>query len=113
MSSASEASSNPTWTLSRRPPLPITRVAVGETRTQRVEPADGYGESDPTAIIDFPLGVPITLNAGTGYVTKKVGDILLGQLHQPRFSDCTSVEFISLAVRDPNGDVFAVPGVRY
>ncbi len=33
----------------------VRGLAVGETRTQRVEPLDGYGEADPAAIIEFPL----------------------------------------------------------
>ena len=33
----------------------VRGLAVGETRTQRVEPLDGYGESDPNNIIDYPL----------------------------------------------------------
>lgn len=33
----------------------VRGLAVGETRTQRVEPIDGYGEPDPANIIDYPL----------------------------------------------------------
>ncbi len=33
----------------------VRGLAVGETRTQRVEPLDGYGETDPNAILDLPL----------------------------------------------------------
>lgn len=33
----------------------VRGLAVGETRTQRIEPVDGYGEADPAAIIDVPL----------------------------------------------------------
>lgn len=33
----------------------VRGLAVGETRTQRVEPLDGYGESDPANIIEYPL----------------------------------------------------------
>ena len=31
----------------------VRGLAVGETRTQRIEPADGYGEADPNAIIEI------------------------------------------------------------
>ncbi len=33
----------------------VRGLAVGETRTQRVEPVDGYGETDPNAILEYPL----------------------------------------------------------
>ena len=33
----------------------VRGLAVGETRSQRVEPLEGYGESDPSAIIEFEL----------------------------------------------------------
>lgn len=72
-----------------------------------------YSEDDMT-VIDFPFGFPIALSSGngSGFATKKVGDALF-DLDSPRFTDCTSFEVVSIAVRDPNGTVFAVPGVRY
>ncbi len=33
----------------------VLGLAVGETRTQRVEPGDGYGETDPSRILEFQL----------------------------------------------------------
>jgi len=33
----------------------VRGLAVGESRTQRVEPIDGYGETDPSRIIEVPL----------------------------------------------------------
>ena len=33
----------------------VRGLAVGEKRTQRVEPLDGYGESDPNNIIEYSL----------------------------------------------------------
>lgn len=33
----------------------VRGLAVGEARTQRIEPANGYGESDPELVIEFPL----------------------------------------------------------
>lgn len=51
----------------------VRGLAVGETRIQRVEPVDGYGESSPDAIIEvsldqLPPGVVVgdELSTGTG-----------------------------------------------
>ena len=33
----------------------VRGLAVGETRSQRVEPLEGYGESDPNAVMEFEL----------------------------------------------------------
>ena len=49
--------------------------------------------------------------SGSVSVTKKLGE-LLDQLSQPPFPDCTSIELLSAFVRDPNGNVFAVPGMK-
>jgi len=35
--------------------LAVIGLAVGETRTQRIEPVDGYGLSDPELVIEVPL----------------------------------------------------------
>jgi hypothetical protein len=72
-----------------------------------------YSGADMT-VVDFPFGFPISLSSGngSGYVTKTVGDILF-DLNNPRFTECTSLEVVSVTVRDPNGNVFAVPGARY
>ncbi|NND03453.1 MAG: peptidylprolyl isomerase, partial [Acidimicrobiia bacterium] len=35
--------------------IAVLGLAVGETRTQRIEPADGYGPSDPELVIEVPL----------------------------------------------------------
>ena len=70
---------------------------------------------DDMTVIDFPFSFGISLSnsfSGSATVTKKLGDILKG-LSQPRLSDCTNIEIVSIAVRDPNGNTFAVPGVRY
>lgn len=70
---------------------------------------------DDMTVIDFPISFAISLNnslSGSASVTKKIGDIL-EVLNQPGLSDCTSFEIVSIAVRDPNGNIFAVPGVRY
>ncbi len=34
----------------------VRGLAVGETRTQRIEPEDGYGLSDPALVIEVPVG---------------------------------------------------------
>ncbi len=52
----------------------VRGLAVGETRTQRVEPADGYGESDPELIIEVNLD---QLPAGTA-----AGDTLVSNTGQ-------------------------------
>ena len=51
----------------------VRGLAVGETRTQRIEPADGYGELNPELIIEVPIdqlpeGVVVgdELTSGTG-----------------------------------------------
>ena len=70
---------------------------------------------DDMTVIDFPFGFAISLSnsySGSASVTKKLGDVLQG-LNQPGLSDCTSIEIVSIAIRDPNGNIFAVPGVRY
>jgi len=36
--------------------LAVLGLAVGETRTQRIEPADGYGLTDPELVIEVPVG---------------------------------------------------------
>ncbi len=78
----------------------------------RVTTQDYLG--DDMTVIDFPFAFPITLSSyGTGSVTKKVGDLLMQHLSQPRWSDCTSVEILSVSVRDPTGNLFAVSGVRF
>jgi len=35
--------------------LAVIGLAVGETRTQRIEPADGYGLTDPALVVEVPL----------------------------------------------------------
>jgi len=63
-------------------------------------------------MFDFPLNFGFTLTgSGSVSVTKKLGE-LLDQLSQPPFPDCTSIELLSAFVRDPNGNVFAVPGMK-
>lgn len=71
-----------------------------------------YTFGDMTTI-DFPLGLPIQLSGGSGTVSKKLGDVMKDDFHLPRFPDCTSIEIISVSVSDPNGNVFAVSGVKF
>jgi hypothetical protein len=70
-------------------------------------------DSGDTTSIDFPLGVGFTLSGGSVSITKKVGDLLVQGLGIPRFPDCTTLEVVSIAVKDPNGNIFAVPGVKF
>jgi hypothetical protein len=72
--------------------------------------SDDYANGDMT-YVDFPAGFGFTLNGGSVYMTKKLGD-LMKDISQPRFPDCTSIEVVSVWVVDPNGNVFAVPGVK-
>ena len=72
-----------------------------------------YSGADMT-VVDFPFGFPISLSSGngSGYVTKTVGDIPL-RPQQPALYRVHQLEVVSVTVRDPNGNVFAVPGARY
>ena len=71
-------------------------------------------ESGDMTMIDFPLSFGFTLTGGSVSMTKKVGDVLMGiPPGLPRFPDCTTLEIVSVAVKDPNGNVFAVPGVNF
>lgn len=45
--------------------------------------------------------------------TVKIGDYLKDQFDLPRFPDCTSIELVSMAVKDPHGSVFATMGVKF
>ena len=74
---------------------------------------DDYTEGDMT-VIDFPFGLPIHLSGnGSFSSTTKIGDYLRDQLHLPRFPDCTSLEIVSIAVHDANGNAFATMGVKF
>ena len=58
----------------------VRGLAVGETRTQRIEPKDGYGETNPDLVLELPVDqlpegtmVGQTLTAGTGQRFTVVG----------------------------------------
>jgi hypothetical protein len=74
--------------------------------------SDDYANGDMT-YVDFPAGFAFTLNGGYVSMTKKLGDLMRDGLSQPRFPDCTSIEVVSVTVVDPNGNIFAVPGVKF
>ena len=58
----------------------VRGLAVGETRTQRIEPEDGYGETNPDLVLEVPIAqlpegtmVGQTLTSGTGQRVTVVG----------------------------------------
>ena len=60
-------------------------------------------------VIDFPTGFPITVDPG-GKVKKKTSatEILNGLPGaQPALPRCTTIEVVSVLVKDPNGNAFA------
>lgn len=62
----------------------VRGMAVGETVTVRIEPADAYGEQDPEAIVEFPIeevpeefhvvGTPVQFATGQRGVVIEVTD---------------------------------------
>ena len=68
-------------------------------------------ENGPMTVIDFPLSFVVPMNNGSATVVKKLGDLLI-DLGQPRLPDCSLIEVVSISIRDPNGDVLAVPGIK-
>jgi hypothetical protein len=61
---------------------------------------------------DFPFAFDVPLSGnGSVSMAKKLGE-LLEPLGQPPFPDCTSIEVITAFIRDPNGNLFAVPGMK-
>lgn len=57
-------------------------------------------------VIDFPTGFGITVS--NGKVSKKTSaTVILNNLSQPALRACTTVELISVLVKDPNGNTFA------
>jgi len=56
----------------------VRGLAVGETRTQRIEPADGYGESDPELVIEVPVDqLPEGAAAGDSLFTSNGQEVKL------------------------------------
>jgi hypothetical protein len=57
-------------------------------------------------VIDFPTGFGITVTGGK--VSKKTSaTVILNNLSQPALRACTTIELISVLVKDPNGNTFA------
>ena len=57
-------------------------------------------------VIDFPTGFGITVTKGK--VNKKTSaTVILNNLSQPALRACTTIELISVLVKDPNGNTFA------
>ena len=53
----------------------VRGLAVGETRSQRVEPLEGYGESDPNAVMEFELAnLPEGVVAGDELTSQTGGE---------------------------------------
>lgn len=74
---------------------------------------DDYFSGDMT-YIDFPAGFGFQLTgSGSISMTRKLGDYLVQDINQPRFPDCTNLEVVSVTITDPNGNVFATPGVEF
>jgi hypothetical protein len=57
-------------------------------------------------VIDFPTGFGIPVTGGK--VNKKTSaTVILNNLSQPALPACTTIEMISVLVKDPNGNTFA------
>jgi hypothetical protein len=62
--------------------------------------------SAPMTVIDFPTGFGIPVAGGK--VNKKTSaTVILDGLNQPALPACTTIELISVLVKDPNGNTFA------
>lgn len=61
-------------------------------------------------VVDFPAGFDV--QAVDGKISKKTtaNDLLVNTLGQPALPSCSSIEVVSVAVVDPNGDNFATMG---
>jgi hypothetical protein len=61
-------------------------------------------------VVDFPAGFQVT--AVDGKISRKTtaNDLLVNVLGQPALPSCSSIEVVSVAVVDPNGNNFATMG---
>lgn len=61
-------------------------------------------------VVDFPAGFQVT--AVNGKISRKTtaNELLVGTLGQPALPSCSSIEVVSVAVVDPNGNNFASMG---
>jgi hypothetical protein len=64
----------------------------------------------PMTWIDFPLSFSFEVNGGTADAIAS-GDAILNDEGRPGLPHCTSIEILSAAVIDENGNTFAVPGL--
>jgi hypothetical protein len=64
-------------------------------------------------ILDFPINIPFAFTtAGTVTNFTAILGTVMNSSVGFRFPDCASIEVVSVAVLDSNGNVFAVPGIR-
>lgn len=62
--------------------------------------------SAPMTVVDFPTAFGIT--AVGGKVSKKTSaTVILNDLNQPSLPHCTTIEVVSVLVKDPNNNTFA------
>jgi len=63
-------------------------------------------ETKLMTVIDFPTGFDIPVTGGK--ISQKTSATkILAKLSQPALPACTTIELVSVLVRDPNGDTFA------
>ena len=62
-------------------------------------------------VVDFPFSFSVPMTNGSATVVKKLGDVMTG-ISQPHFPDCSMIEVVSISIRDPAGNIFAVPGIK-
>jgi len=67
---------------------------------------DRAEQTAPMTVIDFPTGFGIGVT--NGKVSKKTSaTVILDGLSQPALPPCTTIEVVSVLVKDPNGNSFA------
>jgi hypothetical protein len=65
----------------------------------------------PMTIVDFPFG--LALQVVNGRIVKKtsLNAVLVQVYGQPPLPDCSTIDILSVDVRDPNGNIFAQMGM--
>lgn len=58
-------------------------------------------------VIDFPTGFQVTVQPGGKIQKKTSATEILNALLQPALPRCTTIEVVSVLVKDPNGNAFA------
>ena len=84
----------------------LTRTTLEDT----VVSAPGMGTDMTT--IDFPTPFAFNMSKGNASLTGTLSFCLIECFFFP-LPGCTSIEFVDLKILDPNGNVFAVPGVFF